>query len=109
VPAQLIHVDLNDTNILVAPGVAPAFLDFTPAWRPAAYATAVFAYWIGLARSRPALLDQVAHEPQIAQLLLRVALSKVYLLHEFGPDRAPDTAETAQLATIGEQIVAWVR
>jgi len=34
-PAQLIHGDLNVENILIAPGLPPVFLDFSPFWAPA--------------------------------------------------------------------------
>jgi Ser/Thr protein kinase RdoA (MazF antagonist) len=79
---QLIHVDLNDANILVAPGEAPALIDFTPAWRPTAYATAMFAYWIGLYRENRTPLDQFLAVPAFAQLLIRATLSKLLTIHE---------------------------
>jgi len=34
---QVIHVDLNDQNVLIAPSVPPAIIDFTPSWRPPIY------------------------------------------------------------------------
>jgi uncharacterized protein (TIGR02569 family) len=42
-PAQLIHGDLGPGNVLFADdvGLPPAILDFSPYWRPAAFATAV--------------------------------------------------------------------
>jgi hypothetical protein len=50
---QLIHGDLNPENILIAPGLPPAFLDLAPFWRPPEFALALFANWIG-----PRLGDQ---------------------------------------------------
>lgn len=38
--AQLIHGDLTG-NVLFAPGHAPAIIDFSPYWRPVAYADAI--------------------------------------------------------------------
>ena len=80
---QLIHVDVNDANVLVAPGMLPAIIDFTPAWRPAAYAIAMFAFWIGLYREQRASLEQFATVPAFEQLLIRATLSKLFTLHEF--------------------------
>jgi hypothetical protein len=81
--AQLVHGDLNPVNILIAPGLPPAFLDFTPNWYPSTYALAVFAYWIGPARGDPAVLRRFEHIPDFDQLLLRVALSKLIVHYEF--------------------------
>lgn len=40
--SQLIHSDLTG-NVLFASGLPPVVLDFSPAWRPAAYASAIVA------------------------------------------------------------------
>jgi hypothetical protein len=49
-PAQLVHADLGG-NVLFAPGLAPAIIDFSPYWRPPGYAEAVAAVdaflWFG--------------------------------------------------------------
>lgn len=39
-PAQLVHGDLCG-NVLFEPGLAPAVIDFSPYWRPTAYAEAI--------------------------------------------------------------------
>jgi Ser/Thr protein kinase RdoA (MazF antagonist) len=44
---QVIHGDLKHHNILIAPGEAPAFIDFSPYWRPPEFAAAIAAYWLG--------------------------------------------------------------
>jgi hypothetical protein len=49
-PAQLVHGDLGG-NVLFAPSLAPAIIDFSPYWRPPGYAEAVAAVdaflWFG--------------------------------------------------------------
>jgi uncharacterized protein (TIGR02569 family) len=40
VPSQLIHGDLTG-NVLFADGLPPAIIDFSPYWRPTAFATAI--------------------------------------------------------------------
>ena len=76
-PHQLIHGDLNPDNILIAPdgsGLPPGIIDMTPYWRPAGYAAAVAAYWLGPYRGNAAVLEHFAHVPHFAQLLVRAAL-----------------------------------
>ena len=58
-------------------------MDFTPNWYPSTYAIAVFAYWIGPVRGDFAILNRFAHIPDFDQLLLRVAISKLMVHHEF--------------------------
>ena len=68
-PAQLIHGDLGG-NVLFAAGEPPAVIDFSPYWRPAGLALAVAAVdaltWSG---ADPAILDELAGEPELDQLL----------------------------------------
>jgi uncharacterized protein (TIGR02569 family) len=74
---QLIHGDLNPDNILVGPegsGLAPGIIDMTPYWRPAGYAAAVAAYWLGPYRGDAAVLEPFAGVPHFPQLLVRAAL-----------------------------------
>jgi Ser/Thr protein kinase RdoA (MazF antagonist) len=83
-PEQLIHGDLNEENILVAPGMAPAIIDMTPYWRPAAFALAVLAYWLGPYQGDMAILPLFAHVPAFPQMLVRVGLRTLLIVHEFG-------------------------
>ena len=73
-PAQLIHGDLGG-NVLFAPGQPPAVIDFSPYWRPAGLALAVAAVdaltWSG---ADPAILDKLAHQPDLDQLETLVGL-----------------------------------
>ncbi len=53
---QLIHGDLSPDNVLVAPGLAPAFLDMSPFWGPPEFAAAIFANFAGPRRGDASLL-----------------------------------------------------
>jgi hypothetical protein len=107
-PQQLIHIDLNDTNILIAPGMLPAFIDFTPSWRPAGYATAVFAYWLGVYRGHLDVLDQCATVPAFDQLLLRVSISKLMLIHELRRSGVGSTSTVEWLSKPIERVITWL-
>jgi uncharacterized protein (TIGR02569 family) len=71
-PDQLIHGDLSG-NVLFADGLPPAVIDFSPYWRPAAYASAIVVVdavaWYG---ADPALLATL--DPQ---LLIRAVLFRL--------------------------------
>jgi hypothetical protein len=81
---QLIHGDLNPSNLLIADGLPPGIIDIAPYWRPAGFALAVFAYWIGPWRNRPDLLDHFAHVDQFDQLLVRAGLRMLLYMSESG-------------------------
>lgn len=83
-PDQLIHGDLNPSNLLVADGLPPGIIDIAPYWRPAGFALAVFAYWIGPWRDRPDLLGQFAHVEQFDQLLIRAGIRMLLIMSESG-------------------------
>jgi hypothetical protein len=76
-PAQLIHGDLGG-NVLFAAGEPPAVIDFSPYWRPAGLALAVAAVdaltWSG---ADPAILDELADQPQLDQLLARAHVGRL--------------------------------
>lgn len=58
-PAQLIHGDLT-TNVLTAPGQTPSIIDFSPYWRPPAYAEGiVIADALCWHAAAPDILDQL--------------------------------------------------
>jgi uncharacterized protein (TIGR02569 family) len=76
-PAQLIHGDLGG-NVLFAVGEPPAVIDFSPYWRPAGLALAVAAVdaltWSG---ADPAILGELAGEPELDQLLARAHVCRL--------------------------------
>ena len=90
-PAQLIHGDLGG-NVLFAAGEPPVVIDFSPYWRPAGLALAVAAVdaltWSG---ADPAILDELAGEPELDQLLARahVGLVTEVVFRRGDPDLLP--------------------
>ena len=93
VPCQLVHGDLTG-NVLFAEGLPPAIIDFSPYWRPPAYASAVVVadalVWEGADES---LLDAVAHVPRFPQFLVRALIMRVVvdrLFREAEPIRTGD-------------------
>jgi uncharacterized protein (TIGR02569 family) len=73
-PSQLIHSDLTG-NVLFDDHLPPAVLDFSPLWRPTAYASAIVIadalVWEGADED---LLDAVAHLEDSEQYLLRALI-----------------------------------
>ncbi|MGD9029856.1 MAG: phosphotransferase [Anaerolineae bacterium] len=81
-PWQLVHGDLNAENVLVAPGQAPGFVDFTPFWAPAVFALAMFANWIGPRQGDVSILRCFQQIPHFTQLLLRAAVRMLLVVSE---------------------------
>ena len=73
-PWQLIHADLNPGNILVEPGLPPAFLDLSPFWGPPEFALAIFANFSGPRCRDMTVLRHFSHLPHFKQLLIRAAI-----------------------------------
>ncbi|MGN6794439.1 MAG: TIGR02569 family protein [Streptosporangiaceae bacterium] len=76
-PSQLIHGDLTG-NVLFHDELAPTIIDFSPYWRPAAYASAVVVadalVWEG-ADGR--VLDGVSHIENFGQYLVRALIFRL--------------------------------
>ena len=74
-PAQLIHADLAG-NVLFADGMPPAVIDFSPLdRRPAGLPLAIVAVdALQWRQARPEVLDQLAGEPGLDQLLARALI-----------------------------------
>jgi uncharacterized protein (TIGR02569 family) len=101
---QVIHGDFAP-NVLFAPGQPPAIIDFTPNWRPAAYAVALTVVdavlWFGCEVSS---MKCLADDPDVVQLVVRAALFRLY---EAG--LIPDYDDQAELDAQGARpIVDWV-
>jgi hypothetical protein len=73
-PSHLIHGDPSPNNFLVAPGLAPAVLDFSPFWGPPGLSMAIFANFAGPRRGDPAPLAHFRAIPHFEQFLIRAAL-----------------------------------
>ncbi|HXF21676.1 MAG TPA: hypothetical protein VN597_14550, partial [Streptosporangiaceae bacterium] len=73
----LIHGDLGG-NVLFAAGEPPAVIDFSPYWRPAGLALAVAAVdALTWSEADPAILDELAGEPELDQLLARAHVGRL--------------------------------
>ncbi len=101
-PSQLVHGDFT-ANVLFAADQPPCVIDFSPYWRPAAFATAVIVVdaltWGGADAS---ILDLVPQIPHIHQLLLRAELRRLLEveLHDQASDRLRPGEVAAHLPTI---------
>jgi uncharacterized protein (TIGR02569 family) len=87
-PHQLVHGDLTG-NVLFAEGLTPAIIDFSPFWRPPAYASAIVVadafVWEGADES---LLDAVAHIPHFPQFLVRALIMRAVVDRLFREDES---------------------
>lgn len=81
-PSQLIHGDLNCENILIKPGQAPGFIDFTPFWAPVEFALAMFANWVGPRRGDGSVLHHFESVNHFEQLLLRAVIRMLLVMSE---------------------------
>jgi uncharacterized protein (TIGR02569 family) len=79
---QLVHGDLSG-NVLFADGRPPAIIDFSPYWRPAAYADAIVAVdgllWFD---ADPELLRLADSSQDFPQLLVRAQIFRLVALNE---------------------------
>jgi hypothetical protein len=107
-PSQLVHGDTYN-NLLFADGLTPAVIDFSPYWRPAPWARAVYVIdglWRACERD---LLQLVIDEPSMDQLLLRAEVFRlvsddlltIELGRDNGPFLAPHPAIIELLADVG--------
>lgn len=103
-PHQLVHGDISG-NVLFADGQPPTVIDFAPYWRPAGYSLAVAAVDIlTWSDAPPTILDILAGEPEIDQLLVRAMLFR--LVTESISRADPQTRQTVR--RISEPIVDLV-
>lgn len=102
-PSQLVHGDLTG-NVLFAPGLPPAVIDFSPYWRPVGYAAAIVAA-DGLLHhgAAPELTDLATPDPEGAQLLLRALLFRLSTLPPMGDQRTDEPARYERVARLVAQ------
>lgn len=76
-PSQLVHGDIAG-NVLFATGELPAVIDFSPYQRPAGYPLAVAAVdLLTWSEAPPSILDELADDDDIDQLLLRALIFRL--------------------------------
>lgn len=95
---QLIHGDLNPSNILVSDTLPPAIIDIAPYWRAPEFALAIYAYWIGPWRSHKERLQYFKDIPNFKQMLVRAAIRMLLIQSEF--NKFPDLEKHRQAAKI---------
>ena len=71
---QVIHGDLNLNNVLIADHQPPAIIDLAPYFRPAEFALAVTAYWVGPYEEDIKVLHQFRSIRSFDQMLIRAGL-----------------------------------
>lgn len=103
IESQLIHGDLNPDNLLTINGAPAAIIDMATYWRPANFALAVYAYWIGPYKNKPEVLHYFSSIETFPQLLLRAALRMLLIMSEFNDVHEPQIYH--QATKIVEQFV----
>jgi uncharacterized protein (TIGR02569 family) len=108
--SQVVHGDLAG-NVLFAPGLAPAIIDFSPFWRPPRYGAAVVAVdaltWEG---ADPSVLDVVGGAADALQLLVRAASFRLLVSGiAWADDRKRLTAEVASTEPVVAALEARAR
>ena len=100
-PSQLIHADLTG-NVLFADGMPPAVIDFSPLERPAGLPLAVAAVdALQWQQARPEVLDLLADEPELDQLLARALIYRqiTEIIRRTGKASIDTAARTGQPVT----------
>jgi uncharacterized protein (TIGR02569 family) len=100
-PSQLIHADLAG-NVLFADGMPPAVIDFSPLQRPAGFPLAIAAVdALQWQQARPEVLDLLADEPELDQLLARALIYRqiTEIIRRAGTTGIDTAARTGQPLT----------
>jgi uncharacterized protein (TIGR02569 family) len=91
-PAQMVHGDLLG-NVLFADGLPPAIIDWSPYWRPPAWAYAVAVVdalcWHG---GRRELIQRYADQPDWGQMLIRALIFRIATWDAAGWTAPPESA-----------------
>ena len=103
-PSQLVHGDLTG-NVLFAKGLPPGIIDFSPYWRPAAYAIGVVVadavVWEG---ADIALVDRVADRAEMGQCLVRAMIFR-HVTALLLPGRLPTGDAADRYASLREAAI----
>lgn len=96
-PSQLVHGDIAG-NVLFTAGQPPAVIDFSPFCRPAGYPLAVAAVdLLAWSAAAPGVLDELADEDDIDQLLVRALMFRLVTESLGRPDT--DSRQAVRRAT----------
>lgn len=102
-PAQVVHGDLA-RNVLFAPALPPAVIDFSPYWRPTVFATAMVVADALLSGGASAALATSRREPGFAQALVRALLLR--LVSDAIIHASPGAQPRSRAVDVAEQLVA---
>src|SRR5215469_5056996 len=97
---QLIHGDLSLANILIAPQLAPAFLDLSPFGRPVEFALGMYANWVGPRQGDLWVLKYFQHIQAFDQMLLRASLRMLLVMHVGGDFEEWETCSEKKAAEL---------
>ena len=107
--AQLVHGDLGG-NVLFADPEPPAVIDFSPYWRPPAFASAIVIadalVWEGADES---ILGAVSHVPDFPQYLLRALIYRAVTARLFFESGRAETDEADHFAPVVDLAVRLAR
>lgn len=103
--SQVIHGDLSG-NVLFSDTMAPAVIDFSPYWRPAAFADAVVLMDGLLWHEWDAVMQHMPPTPIFYQLLVRAAIFRLGALNE--RVRASDLECLTELPLF-DRVVGWLK
>lgn len=107
-PSQLVHGDIAG-NVLFAAGQPPAVIDFSPSRRPAGYALAVAAVdLLTWSAAPPSILDELACEDDIDQLLLRALIWRLVTESLGRPDAGSRQAVRSASEPVAELLLSRV-
>ncbi len=94
---QVVHGDLSN-NVLFAPGLAPAVIDFSPYWRPVVYAQAIVVVDALLYRGAPSSTMDLLEDPASTEYLARAWLFRAATLSQYMVATAFSDPKAADLA-----------
>jgi uncharacterized protein (TIGR02569 family) len=107
-PAQLIHGDPSEGNLLFAPRLPPAVIDVAPYWHPAEYAIAMFvADAIAWSRAPAELLSAIQDVPEMDQFLARAVLFRLLVARLWRGGDEGVAARSSAYAPVIEAINRW--
>jgi hypothetical protein len=103
--SQLIHGDLNPSNILIAPDQPPAFLDLSPFWGLVEFALGMYANWVGPRQGDSAVVRHLRHVRAFDQMLIRASIRMSLVMQVGGRVEYLDTCSEKKAA---ELVVTYV-